>query len=381
MDASILTDMRPHELAAACFWESPCPLVAAAPAVPCPDVRALPPRCVCFATSGSTGNPSWVVLAKDALLASARAVNRHLLVTADSHWGLALPLHHVGGFGVAARAFAAGCGFSCFDRKWNAPLFCSWLQENRITHTSLVPTQVHDLVAARLMAPAGLVAAVVGGGRLAGALGRSARDLGWPVLASYGMTEAASQIATQRLSDRTQPYHPEPLPPLDIWQVETSTDGRIRIAGPALFSGWLRETGGMWVFEERVGDWFTANDAGVVSPSGLRILGRADGLVKILGELVSPERIESELAALSGIPLAVLAVPDVRAGNRLVPVVETGCAPAAVATMMETHHAACAGYERLSRPVYVDVIPRSPLGKVRRAELEELVRPLIDLPI
>ena len=73
------------------------------------------------------------------------------------------------------------------------------LADRGVTHTSLVPTQVHDLVKADLRAPETLKAIVVGGGHLDAATGRLARTLGWPVLASYGMTEAASQIATQTL--------------------------------------------------------------------------------------------------------------------------------------------------------------------------------------
>ena len=374
MDATYLTDWRQASLAQEEFWTTPCPLIAAAGDARCPDVRAIPARSVCFATSGSTGNPSWIVLGKDALLASASAVNRHLLVTADSHWGLALPLHHVGGFGVPARAFAAGCAFSCFGTKWNAPLFASWLKDNQITHTSLVPTQIHDLVNARLPAPAGLKAVVVGGGRLASPLGQAARDLGWPVLASYGMTEAGSQIATQHPSSLTDLYQPEPLPVLDIWRVATSDDGRIRIAGPALFSGWLREADGSWTFHARSGDWFTANDAVLVSGEGLHILGRADGMVKILGELVSPERIEAELAASSGIPFVVIAIPDARAGHRLVAVLETGSDRPAIEVALARHHAACPSYERLSAPVFIETIPRSSLGKVQRSELAATIK-------
>ncbi len=113
---------------------------------------------------------------------------------------------------MAARAFAAGCGFSEFGRRWDAPAFAAWLAENQVTHTSLVPTQVHDLVAAGVQAPVSLRAIVVGGGHLDAATGRAARALGWPVLASYGMTEAASQIATQGLDSLKTLYQPAPLP-------------------------------------------------------------------------------------------------------------------------------------------------------------------------
>lgn len=374
MEATLLTDWTPHQLAGAEFWEHPSSLLATDGRAELPAASAMPDRSVCFATSGSTGQPSWVVLSKEALRVSAQAVNRHLGITSRHHWGLALPLHHVGGFGVAARAFEAQCGFSCFGQKWNAPLFHSWLEEHHITHTSLVPTQIHDMVRAQLRAPAGLAAVIIGGGRLATALGQAARDLGWPVLASYGMTEAASQIATQTPDDLQNPFQPEPLPPLDIWQLQTTEDGRLRIAGPALFSGWLRGTDGAWSFHPREEEWFTTNDVAKIRPGGLQIQGRADGLVKILGELVCPERIEADLTAMSAIPLAIIALPDARAEHILVPVFETNCDRAAIDALLTRHNASCPGFERLCAPAFVDAIPRSDLGKVRRTELAAMIR-------
>ena len=379
MAATFLTDWTPIPLARAEFWEHPCALLAASGSIRnLPQASALPSHSVCFTTSGSTGRPTWVVLSKNALIASATAVNHHLRVTPASHWGLALPLHHVGGFGVAARAFQAGCGFSCFSRKWDASAFVEWLQVHEITHTSLVPTQVHDLVRAHLSAPESLTAVVVGGGRMAPALGQSARDLGWPVLASYGMTESASQIATQHVDDISSLYQPDPLPILDIWQLETTAAGLLRISGPALLDGWLCESEGTWSFRPREEPWFTTNDIATITPTGLRIHGRADGLLKILGELVSPERIESDLTAMCGLSLAIIALPDARTGHRLVPVFETGCDMAAIDALLARHHAVCPGYERLATPLFVSSIPRSALGKIRRKELAAIVHELVN---
>ncbi len=380
METTRLTDWLPHQLAHADFWKHPSSLLAAAADAVLPNASALPDHSVCFATSGSTGLPAWIVLSKDALLVSAKAVNRHLRVSTTSHWGLALPLHHVGGFGVAARAYQAGCGFSSFGQKWNAALFHTWLKENRITHTSLVPTQVHDLVNANLPAPVTLAALVVGGGHLATSLGQAARDLGWPVLASYGMTEAASQIATQSPDDLTERYQPGPLPPLDIWQLQTTDDGLLRITGPALLRGWLRQEKNTWSFIPRTDEWLTTNDIAELSPDSLRILGRHDGLVKILGELVSPERIEADLTTISNLPLAIIALPDPRSEHRLVPVFEKTSDRLLIDALLARHHASCPGYERLSPPIFVDAIPHTALGKIRRRELADMIHSPSSLP-
>lgn len=335
------------------------------------------PALVYFRTSGSSGEPKWIGLSREALRVSADAVNRHLGVEASSIWALALPVEHVGGFGVVLRAMEGGCGLARFERKWNAPEFAVWLADAQATHLSLVPTQVHDLVAAGLQAPARLRAVVVGGGCLSLADGKAARALGWPVLASYGMTEAGSQIATQGLELLDSPYSPEPLGLLPCWEARNSDSGRIEIRGEALFRGWLRQEKSGWRFEEREGDWFVTSDSGSAVGREIRIAGRADALVKILGELVNPAVVQAEVVASSagGIgerELAVVAVDDARAGKRLVLVHERSVPVAMIELALLSYHATCPGFRRISAAVAVDEIPRSPLGKPLASELSRI---------
>ena len=356
------------------FWENPAPCAAGNfPG----DVPALPDLCghVLFATSGSSGAPKWIALSKAALLASAAAVNHHLGVTPSSCWGVALPLQHVGGFGVAARAFAAGCELREFAGRWDAAGFAGWLADHQVTHTSLVPAQVHDLVTAQLHAPATLRAIVVGGGCLDAPTGQAARALGWPVLASYGMTEAASQIATQGLELLKAPYQPAPLPLLPIWQAATTAAHHLRISGPALFSGMLvRDNARPWVFQPRSSPWHQTADRVALDHRFLTPIGRADTQVKVLGELVDPAIIERELAVLSAGRLApgsfvVVAVPDARAEHALVPVFDAAVAPDAIAAVLTAYAAHAPGFRRLQPAVILQKFPRSPLGKPRRPQI------------
>lgn len=340
-----------------------------------------PRGAVWFATSGSSGTPKWLALSKGGLLVSAAAVNAHLAVDEDSCWGLALPLHHVGGFGVVARAFAAACRLSHFNDRWQPTAFRNWLEQAQVTHTSLVPTQVHDLVAAKLPAPPRLSAIVVGGGHLDQATGRAARCLGWPVLASYGMTEAGSQIATQELAALAQPYQPAPLAVLPIWQTEVAPDGQLRIAGPALFQGELVAANGRWRYQPRGGGWYACADRVTLAGGQLTPLGRLDAVVKVLGELVDPATIEAELLALAQGALgvgtfAIAALADERAGHRLVPVFEASTPPDVIAEVLTTYQRQAPGFRRLQAWVRVASLPRSPLGKIRRKELTAMVAAL-----
>ncbi len=363
--------MDPALLTSHAFWDDATPVIA--------GDRELVAH-VLFETSGSTGAPKWIALSKAALLVSAAAVNAHLEVTAESCWGLALPTHHVGGFGVAARAWQAKCKIAVFQGKWNPTVFRDWLEMSRVSHTSLVPTQVHDLVKYRLTAPTCLKAIVVGGGHLDVVTGQAARDLGWPVLASYGMTEACSQIATQGLELLDSPYVAAPIELLPIWETRLTDDGRLCISGPALFSGHV--AGGRYF--PRAADWYVTSDRAELADGSITPSGRADALIKVLGELVDPEAIERELLEISAGriaagSLAVVALPDERAGDVLVPIFERDVDMALVVATLTTYQERAPGFRRLQSAVMVERFPRSELGKLRRRELTETCLSALEL--
>lgn len=365
MDATLLSSES--------FWDD---VTLAAPAGLPQDFPSLPEleSHVLFETSGSSGKPKWVALSKTALFASAKAVNDHLQVTPHSCWGLSLPTHHVGGFGVCARAYAAKCRLETFEIRWEPSAYVRWLEDVQVTHTSLVPTQVHDLVKTGLRTPETLTAIVVGGGHLDALTGQAARNLGWPVLASYGMTEAASQIATQTLQQLQAPYQPSPIPVLSIWKTQISETSLMRISGPALFSGYVTSDNAEWHFSPRDSEWHTTSDRVLLDSNEITPLGRADSLVKVLGELVDPEAIERELVVLSAGALilgefAVVAIPDERAGHLLVPIFESLSEISKVQSALTNYQNIVPGFRRLASPVSIGQFPRSPLGKLLRSEL------------
>jgi O-succinylbenzoic acid--CoA ligase len=312
------------------------------------------------------------------LRVSADAVNAHLKVTSQSCWGLALPLHHVGGFGVAARAYAAACRFEHFNDRWHAEKFTRWLNDFQITHTSLVPTQVHDLVAGQHRVPQCLRAVVVGGGRLDEVTGRAARALGWPVLASYGMTEAASQIATHSLDALDAPYVSAPLPVLPNWQTKLGDDGQLLIAGPALFSGTIIKHGASWIYQSRTSPWHETRDRVQLDAKGITPLGRIDSLVKVLGKLIDPLSIEHELIALSNGKLSpqsivVIAVPDSRNEHALVPIFDDSVDRYLMNQILSAYAETASGPCRLREPILLSPFPLSSLGKPQRGEILRLI--------
>jgi len=355
------------------FWEDPKNCVVGGSLGGVPDLGTNG-GAVIFKTSGSTGSPKWVVHEKRAILASAKAVNECLGVDQESKWGLALPVDHVGGFAILARVFQAGCRLAEMDEKWDAVKFHQWMEEERVTHVSLVPTQVHDLVAAKLRAPRSLRAVVVGGGRLLESLGQAARDLGWPVLASYGMTEAGSQIATQSMADLNIPFRHGNLNILPIWKVQCDTDDRLILSGEALFVGYLFQDDDSLRYEPICWKCFLTNDRAILSGNHLKLIGRMDSLVKVLGVLVDIEAVEQrflEVGAgrVSAEKFAVIALPDPRKEHVLVAIFE-GNVPNEI---IEEYQEAAPSLERFDKIIAVEKFPRSSLGKLRRGELGEMI--------
>jgi O-succinylbenzoic acid--CoA ligase len=266
-----------------------------------------------LATSGTGGRMKLVALSHDALEASALAVNKHL--SADKHdvWINPLPLFHVGGLGMMVRAQLSGARHATFEQPWKPRDFTRAAETAGATLSALVPAQVHDLVLARCRAPRSLRAAVVGGGALTPKLHDQAAALGWPLLPSYGLTEAASQVATAHPGEPCTGW----LPLLDHLEARVDDDSVLELRGASLLTGWmLFEADGScrWEDPKRAG-WYRTGDRAAFRGRELRVLGRVDDLVKIRGELVDVAALECALQArVTGGRVAIYRVSSARNG-------------------------------------------------------------------
>ena len=97
----------------------------------------------------------------------------------------------------------------------------------------------------------------------------------------------------------------------------------------------------------------------------LSVEGRAGDFVKIGGESVDLKRLDRILSELAGDDAAIFAVPDERLGQviHLATVVE----PSFVDAFNDRVHP----FERIRKVHRVESIPRSPLGKLLRAQLTQ----------
>jgi O-succinylbenzoic acid--CoA ligase len=174
-----------------------------------------------------------------------------------------------------------------------------------VTHLSVVSTQLLRLLDAGADL-SGLKAVLAGGGPFPEKLIARAIQSGAPIHLTYGMTEAASQIATSgRLLQVPSPLHCGR--PLADREVRISDEGMIQIRGPMVSPDVLDGEG-----------WFSTGDLGRFDSGGnLVILGRLDRMFISGGENIQPEAIEVLLSGVPGIErAAVVGVPDAEFGMR-----------------------------------------------------------------
>ena len=377
----MLDRIRPHEL----VTSDPEPgesspttrLTTPGPPHPIPDGTAL-----VVSTSGSTGEPKGVVLSHRALEASTTASVERLGARHGDRFTLALPLHHVAGLQVLLRAWACGTEARIVPDPGDAKQLVPQPADDPTEpeHISLVPTQLQRLVELGEL-PAGALrrwrTVLVGGAQLDPGLLARAEAAGATVVTSYGMTETCGGCV----------YDGEPL--RDV-EVEVRDDGRVRLRGPMLFSGYLTAVDPS-AAEPAVTDaptpqvhlsgldpdgWFTTGDLGELHDGRLRVLGRHDDVIISGGENVPAQVItEALLQHPSLLDVAVIGVQDDQWGQRVVAVAvaRDPTSPPALAELRE-HVADRFPVSYAPRQlVLTEQLPRDGLGKPTAAALLQLV--------
>jgi O-succinylbenzoic acid--CoA ligase len=259
------------------------------------------------------------------------------------------------------RARLAGSRCEIFRSAWDPQQFVDAVRRRDATLSALVPTQVHDLVRAGLAAPECLRGVVVGGGVLTEDLFARAVGLGWPLLRSYGLTEAASQVATATLGRGASAW----LPLLSHMEARVGEGGVLELRGDSLLTGWMIFDGSGTVRWEdpKNGDWYWTGDRVELRGSEVRVLGRTDDLVKIRGELVDVAALERALQERVSSGLVRLDIEsDERTGSKLRVCAENQHALAEACSALEI-------FPPFARPEIFEVTPieRNALGKAVRS--------------
>jgi O-succinylbenzoic acid--CoA ligase len=277
------------------------------------DVRELPvldshQLCNTIFTSGSSGTPKAVLHCVVNHLASARGSASLIPVDQNSGWLLSLPLFHIGGYAIPFRVFLAG-GRVILDEAPQS--LAERLEQQAISHLSLVPTQLWRLLKAGFTPRrTQLRELLLGGAAIPAPLVAQMTSLGLTPKVSYGLSEMASQVCT---GIPTAPgVVGKPLPGREVRVV----DGEIQLRGETLFCGYLND--GVVDPALNAGGWFATRDKGHFNADGALVVeGRLDNGFISGGENIQPESIEQRLVDHPGIAQAlVVAVPHPEWGER-----------------------------------------------------------------
>ncbi len=234
-------------------------------------------------SSGSEGKPKAILHTWANHMHSALASNKRVGFSKGDVWLHTLPVYHVGGLSIVMRAVVGGGTIALPPQ--DLP-FEQAVADTEFTHISLVPTQLYRLMAneksrARL---AQATCVLVGGAPLSKSLATRALEANVPVFVTYGCTEAASQVATSRLST-AKDLSAEPLEGYSLSVQNTE----LVLESPSL---------GMFLDEQHN---FTAikrhctGDVGTVEHGRVQVIGRKDNMFISGGENIHAETVEGAL--------------------------------------------------------------------------------------
>lgn len=368
-------------------------LPPAAPPRARPRVSARSPAVIVF-TSGTTGRPKGAVLSRGALVSSARASNRNLPMTEHDRSLASLSLSHVGGLGLVVRALVSGSALVPLAR-FDAEATLEAIATLAVSRLSVVPTMLHDLLgarpprrgASRRDALATTRSILVGGAAAPEGLLGEGLSRGYPLLTTYGLSEMASQVATQapRARREVEPGVGRPLEGVELCIAEPDAEGigRIALRGPMLMDGYLLEAARP-LERPFVDGFFDTGDFGRLDEHGaLHVVGRRSDLIVSGGENVYPVEVEQVLATHPQIEAcAVFGVPDERWGSLVaVAVVPRGSLePSALARFAQQHLAPWKRPRALVLLSHPCELPLTPGLKLDRPRLRELATRLVPMP-
>jgi O-succinylbenzoic acid--CoA ligase len=308
-------------------------------------------------TSGSGGRPKPVELTYGNQLWNAIGSGVRIGVAPTDLWLCCLPLHHVGGLAIVMRSALYRTGLVL--ERFHPESIGKRLASDPVTIMSLVPTMLDRLLDAGAdLGP--LRCVLLGGGPAPQALVQRALDAGARVTPTYGLTEAASQVAT--MSPGEAPQKPGSVgPPILTTEVRIDDDGAICVRGPSVAPNVADEHG-----------WLRTNDVGRLDDDGyLYVLGRADEVIVTGGENVSPEEVEGVLMEHPAVADAGVAASEDPEWQQAViaRVVVSDGGEVTEAELREFCRERLAGFKVPKAITFVSELPRNAQGKLLRREL------------
>ncbi|WP_340103833.1 o-succinylbenzoate--CoA ligase [Rhodohalobacter sp. 8-1] len=341
-----------------------------------------------FFTSGSSGRPKVVPLKRRQIMFATHASAVNFKPDANRYWLLCLPLNHIGGISIILRSILYGSAIFRMDR-FDEHQIRVFLSENRLFQiASLVPTMLMRLLDDNLFQlHLDFKALLLGGGPISQELIERSLERGIPIVSSYGMTETCAQIAANPMLQPRGFYTPKKsvgtvFKPNEV-QIRDPETGSVM---PANEHGeiWLRGPQVIDEYEDSeltarsfdADGWFKTGDVGHVNRQGQLFLKnrRTDRIISG-GENIDPVEVESALKQIEGISeAAVTGIPDSEWGQKVVALVvrHSGDSVPNEMDISSSLKKKLSGFKIPKEFRFVQQIPKTSLGKIRRGELIKL---------
>ena len=337
-------------------------------------------------TSGTTSRPKMVPLTHQNLCTSARNIANTLALTPGDRCLNVMPLFHIHGLiGALLSSISAGANVVCTPGFY-APSFLEWLDTHQPTWYSAVPT-MHQQILSRAVAQQAIVDhCAVRFIRSSSAplppqiMAELERVFDVPVIESYGMTEAAHQMASNPLPPQTRKPGSVGIaagPEVQIVDEQGNLlpmgeVGEVVIRGQNVTLGY--ENNPEANASAFTNGWFRTGDLGSLDAEGYLFLkGRIKEIINRAGEKISPREVDEVLLDHPAVDRVVtFAAPHTLLGEEVaVAVVLKEEATVSELELKEFVAEKLAEFKVPRVVLFLDEIPKGPTGKPQRIGLAE----------
>lgn len=333
-------------------------------------------------TSGTTGRPKGVILTNYNLLSEAQNIQIGHKLTQHDVTLCILPLFHINGLVVSLISPLFSGGKVVIPRKFSARKFWQWIEHYKVTWFSAVPTifsiilskpvdKGNDLSSLRFArsASAPLPLAV---------LNEFEQKFGIPVIESYGISEASSQVTTNPLPPLTRKHGSVGRPIGNKIKIvdkngenlPLNSVGEILINGSNVTKGYYNNS--IANIKSFKNGWFCTDDLGYIDEDGyLFIKGRIKELINRAGEKISPREVDEVLYSLSVVEMAAaVGVPDSFYGEEVVAFIKLKSGKKIEEQeIMDFCKNYLADFKIPKKIFFIDDFPKGPSGKIQRKKL------------
>jgi len=336
-------------------------------------------------TSGTTARPKIVPLTHGNLCASAATIAATLALSPEDACLNIMPLFHIHGLVAAVLASLHGGGAVVCTSGFDALRIFRQLDEERPTWITAVPTMYQAILAradrnADAIARAPLRFLRSSSASLpAPVMLQLEETFSCPLVESYGMTEAAHQMASNPLAGPRKPGSVGlPAGPEIAIMAEDGTllpqgaTGEVVIRGPNVTRGY--ENNPEANAKAFTDGWFRTGDQGVFDADGyLTLTGRLKELINRGGEKVSPLEVDNVLSAHPAVAqVLTFAAPHPKLGEEVAAaVVLREGAEVSERALREFAARSLADFKVPRRIVFVSEIPKGATGKLQRIGLAQ----------